>query len=425
MTTLASLDFDGLPSESVLFPTAPWSLSGTAPSVTAAAAHHGTQGIRWATTGASTRLMYDSGAAFAAVRVLSFYFRFETLPTENAYIASALDGVAGAPQAELRFLSASAGVQMRNGGSAAGSTSAALSPGTTYRVEWMLDPVANQQSLRIYVGNSTSVFHEGIGAALASDTARVFSVGPRTGAAGGTNLDIDSIVIADDWTGPYVGTPLVVSAGGTRIVEMGDSLVLDGGVSGGTGPYTYAWTVVSGGGAFDNAAAEDPTFTPASVGEHVLRLTVTDDAAQVSSDDASILTFDLLLPTTASGWTSIGGGAASRLAAVTDGNNATYVESGDNPAGEVFTVTLPPLLPPEGDLNGRVTLSTDLSTATVTPRLYRPDGITLVSVGSPITATMTVTEHITTFASADITAAALDPTADWAAGMVVTYTAEV
>lgn len=425
MTTLASLDFDALPSESVLFPTAPWSVSGSAPSVTTAAAHHGTQGIRWATTGASARLMYDTGAAFAAVRVLSFYFRFGTLPAENSFLASVLDGTAGLPQAELRFLVASGGVQMRNGGSAAGGTSPALSAGTTYRVEWRLDPEANQQSLRIYVGNSTTVFHEGIGAALTSDTSRVFSVGPRTGAAGGTNLDVDSIVIADDWTGPYVGTPLDVSAGDDRIIEVGDNVVLNGSVSGGTGPYTYAWTVVSGAGAFDNASAEDPAFTPSGVGEHVVRLTVTDDAAQVAFAEATVLAFDLLSPTTASGWTTIGGGAASRLAAVTDENLATYVETAGNPTAEVFTVKLPPLLPPGGDLNGRVTLSTDLSTATVTPRLYRPNGTTLVSVGDPITATMAVTEHITTFAAADIAAAALDPTADWAAGMVVTYTAEV
>lgn len=58
--------------------------------------------------------------------------------------------------------------------------------------------------------------------------------------------------------------------------------------TGGTGPYTYMWEVISGSGTFSDATSLTSTFSPGTLGGHVLRLTATDSAAATASDSITI-----------------------------------------------------------------------------------------------------------------------------------------
>lgn len=61
-----------------------------------------------------------------------------------------------------------------------------------------------------------------------------------------------------------------------------DPATLDSTVSGGTAPYTYAWSCPSG-GTFGDATALDSSYTPAGGGVHALVLTVTDAGGQTAT----------------------------------------------------------------------------------------------------------------------------------------------
>jgi hypothetical protein len=84
----------------------------------------------------------------------------------------------------------------------------------------------------------------------------------------------------------------VANAGTDRSVSAGASATLDGRGSSdpdnGPQPLTYAWTQLSGPAAtLANANSSQPSFTPATAGTYVFRLTVNDGAAS-SSDDISV-----------------------------------------------------------------------------------------------------------------------------------------
>lgn len=73
---------------------------------------------------------------------------------------------------------------------------------------------------------------------------------------------------------------VTVAAGENAAACLGVAALLNGTAAGGSGTYTFAWTVESGPdlspAQFNDPAAEDPQFTPAAVGDYVLRFTVED-----------------------------------------------------------------------------------------------------------------------------------------------------
>lgn len=145
----------------------------------------------------------------------------------------------------------------------------------------------------------------------------------------------------------------------------------------------------------------------------------------VAVDVAYTAAVSIVSPAAASGWMSVGGGAPDRITAITDADVNTYVQTGDNPAGENLALTLPAIQPPTSGLACNFTLSVDVGSASVTPRLYRPDGVTLISEGAPIAVTTAVVGQQVTFSQIDIDNAALDPVSDWGSGMVVILSAQV
>jgi len=102
----------------------------------------------------------------------------------------------------------------------------------------------------------------------------------------------DDSVVRSDVTTLTLNAPLAADAGADDTIVIDVATPLAGSATGGTEPYTHAWTVVSS-PALSTVVFEDNTdptshVTLDTVGEYVLRLTVTDDATTVDADDVTL-----------------------------------------------------------------------------------------------------------------------------------------
>ena len=78
------------------------------------------------------------------------------------------------------------------------------------------------------------------------------------------------------------GEELVCDAGGPYTGEINQAVSFTGFASGGTTPYTWAWTFGDGG----TAVVQNPTHTYTTAGNYTATLTVTDSAAGTATDTA-------------------------------------------------------------------------------------------------------------------------------------------
>jgi len=90
------------------------------------------------------------------------------------------------------------------------------------------------------------------------------------------NTDFDTVTVT-------VVPPVVVSAGADQMIRPGESVVLDGSVTGGVGPYEYLWVPATG---LDDSTVPQPTASP--TGTTVYILTVTDDLDQSDQDTTTV-----------------------------------------------------------------------------------------------------------------------------------------
>lgn len=90
--------------------------------------------------------------------------------------------------------------------------------------------------------------------------------------------------------------PLVVDAGSNRAANVDTNITLAGSVSGGTTPYTNAWTVTSSPGGSTPVFGDDTsltsTFQADIAGVYTLQLTVTDSGVQVENDSMTVTLTD-------------------------------------------------------------------------------------------------------------------------------------
>ncbi|MBN1280386.1 MAG: PKD domain-containing protein, partial [Candidatus Thermoplasmatota archaeon] len=89
-----------------------------------------------------------------------------------------------------------------------------------------------------------------------------------------------SPVYYDDISLLPAGAGLICSAGGPYFGEVGDLIQFTGFATGGTEPYTYAWTFGDG----ETSAEQNPTHAYDTAGEYNVSLTVTDSAKDTVVD---------------------------------------------------------------------------------------------------------------------------------------------
>ncbi len=153
--------------------------------------------------------------------------------------------------------------------------------------------------------------------------------------------------------GTSVAQP-TANAGPDQSVAAGATVNLDGSASGGAGaPFTYQWTQTSGTAVtLNDATAENPSFTaPATSATLVFSLVVQDSASTPSPADTVTITVagpeDIALPNAdvdITGWTPSTGSTAWQV--LSDGTDATWVTSPENPTSEDLRVGLSTLTDP-------------------------------------------------------------------------------
>lgn len=240
----------------------------------------------------------------------------------------------------------------------------------------------------------------------------------RTGGTG-TTLSLIQALYAFDDSGPQ---PLGVTVTGEETAYVGVPVEVSATASGGTSPVSYHWEALTAPtGTFGSTSAASTTYTPTEPGIHTLRCTVTDAADDSAQDDLTVTV--TAIPTEpivgAAGWaTAIG--AVTRLAALTDDDDATWVETVEDPDGEELHLTLPAMSPPAGDLTVPLRLSSAGGPVTIAVDLIARD-----AASQPVTiptAPIEVDGPVTAYAAV-WTAAQLAGTTGWDLGHQVRLTA--
>jgi len=125
----------------------------------------------------------------------------------------------------------------------------------------------------------------------------------------------------------------MVSAGDDAAICIGAAANLNGAATGGSGTYTFAWTVQSGPNTstsqFNDATLEDPVFTPTLAGSYTLRLTADDGVVAPTSDEV-IITVNALPTASIAGPDPVNSGSTSTYTSTTDASSPSYLWSVTN-----------------------------------------------------------------------------------------------
>lgn len=175
--------------------------------------------------------------------------------------------------------------------------------GSPYNITWTLttdtnlsvNPITIEYAANgtTFVSVATGVANNGTYAwAVPSDNVATAKIRiTATDLAGNTSNDVSNNAFTVDSIAPTVnaGTDAIKNTLFTQDATASD---------GGSGIATYVWTRTSGPGiiTFGTAGAEDTTITASADGTHVIRLTVTDNAGNVTSDEMTLV-WDTVAPT--------------------------------------------------------------------------------------------------------------------------------
>ncbi len=200
------MTFDSSTPSAPITMSAPWSISGTAPTALGSSSMHGAVGVYWDDLTAGRRIQYDYGSNITTVPIMaSGYFRVKAWPTSANLCLCMITSLAsgGTVQADIRIDAGTHTMSMRNGGSvvATSPTSQPISIDTYYRFSWTVDDTANTQELRVFFDDFSETKFTLTGAYSGTLT-RVVGFGSYLAAAGG-ELEMDTLRLDSSWPGPY------------------------------------------------------------------------------------------------------------------------------------------------------------------------------------------------------------------------------
>lgn len=219
-------------------------------------------------------------------------------------------------------------------------------------------------------------------------------VGPTTPATPGLSVGFDYIRMENDRATPFgfptagtANTAPTVTAGATQTIAAGTSVTFsfsasdDVAVTSLTGAVTGPATVALSGAASGTSSSASRTYAPTGMfttpGVYTVTATATDGSGATGTASTTVYVYaasgTYADPASVSGaWANVGG-ASSALAAISDTNPATYLESGP---GTALFVTLAPTGP------GAVTIGVEgywfNGAVSRTLTLYKADGTTQI-----------------------------------------------
>ncbi len=170
-----------------------------------------------------------------------------------------------------------------------------------------------------------------------------------TDALGVAFVESVELTVTDAAGAPGQGLSADVSISRTPVPPFGETALLSTAVTGGTAPYSYAWTVTAPDGTTDNTrldstTAADVTFTSGGTqGTYRVRCTVTDDAGSQFTDSVQLNVSDSFNLDVTAAVSEAAPGAAVNLIADRTGGVAdftfswTSVDEADVPAGTFAT----------------------------------------------------------------------------------------
>lgn len=331
----------------------------------------GTRSFDCSVTTAAARNVRVVGAS-ATTRYHAVALKVGAAPSANTVILQIENG--GTNKAHIRHLTDGT-IQYRDGSAPKTWTGA---PSMVSGEFWLcLQLVGTTPSVSLYNLNT--------GALIASKT---FAAGDYTGGAftqaragvitaAATNYDLKvDELIADSAAEPALPTvPPTVGAGSDVTADVATRVALDGTIANGSG--TQTWSRVSGPTVTIASAGSTDTTCINTGGAGVTVMQLADGAVT----DTMSITWTAL-PTVAlvqavvlgTGWTA---SAGTLLDCLTDGDDATYIQSSNNPSSLDLTVRLHNMVTPSGDIAFRLGIDVT-GTGTMDVSLYKHNGSTLV-----------------------------------------------
>lgn len=210
-----------------------------------------------------------------------------------------------------------------------------LAVNTAYRVAWhVVYGTSGSIEVRIYANLESTVPTEVIGPITTNtgtDLSRL-----RIGNTGSSPVlpafRLDDLVVQDaagGWPGPVI-VYAAPTAGYTYSVSGLTASFTDTSTPAGGGPTIASWSWTFGDGG--TSTSQNPSHVYAAAGSYTVALTVTDNLGRSGTVSQTVTltppasTVKWISLDQSAGWT-VAGGAASALAATTDGNAATFVTS--------------------------------------------------------------------------------------------------
>lgn len=232
MAVLTTCDFEGIANNTTLTSgdlDAPWDISSSGFVALTSAAIHGTIGARADNVTSTAQVRWQRGSSSTATVCQSYYWRLIDNPG-TAFFGTLSDS--GTLQAAWR-INTNGTVAIRDGFTVVDTSTATISLGEIYRSEWLCSTAG--QELRIYEGESETPIITLTGALTNNSHDRLlFGV---TAAGAGHDFEMDTLKVADDWTGPHAPEPdpepassiwhLVTGAGAN--IPLGNPIIVTGG----------------------------------------------------------------------------------------------------------------------------------------------------------------------------------------------------
>lgn len=232
----------------------------------------------------------DTAADYCAI-----WLSVPAIPTgTDECIAVAMNGATTLAAIRVRSTGA---ISIYSGlGTLIATTTAIISTGTTYRLEW--NTRTDGQELRLYTVNGSTPIETLTGAVASALATNKRRLGHPQSAQAAATVDISKVTINDAWPNAANSAPIADAGPDQSNMAAGATVTLDGSGSSDpdSDPITYAWTQTAGDTVtLSSSTAAQPTFTaPSTSAAQVLTFSLIVTDSHGASSPADTVNVDVL-----------------------------------------------------------------------------------------------------------------------------------